>query len=458
MWTATSGSSTPGVGTIEIFTGTVSGFAPITLTADLPTTVTLSSEPNSLSVGGGSVLTATVVDQFNNLVSDGTLVTFASDLGNVLSPHLTSGGIATSTITSTLAGTAHITATSNSASGAATVIFTPGAPSTLTLLASPTALTAGGTSVVTATVVDQFDNRVGDGTAVIFSTDLGTVGSSGLTTNGIATSTITSTQTGTAHVTAASGSASNSVPVTFSPGPPASLTLAANPTSVSVGGTSILSATVVDQYNNLVDDGTLVSFASDLGHVLSPHTTSSGIATSTITSTLAGTAHVAATSGAASNSASVTFNPSSPYAMTLLANPDTLAVGGTSILTATVIDQFNNPVANGTSVTFATSRGTVGSPRTTTNGIATSTITSTLAGTAYITATSGSASGFDTVLFNPGPPNTTTLLAIPDTVTVGGTSILTATVIDQFSNPRSEERRVGKECMRPCRSRWSPYH
>src|SRR3546814_3892807 len=25
-------------------------------------------------------------------------------------------------------------------------------------------------------------------------------------------------------------------------------------------------------------------------------------------------------------------------------------------------------------------------------------------------------------------------------------------------NRRSEERRVGKECVRTCRSRWSPYH
>ena len=25
-------------------------------------------------------------------------------------------------------------------------------------------------------------------------------------------------------------------------------------------------------------------------------------------------------------------------------------------------------------------------------------------------------------------------------------------------NVRSEERRVGKECVQPCRSRWSPYH
>src|SRR3546814_5518639 len=27
-----------------------------------------------------------------------------------------------------------------------------------------------------------------------------------------------------------------------------------------------------------------------------------------------------------------------------------------------------------------------------------------------------------------------------------------------FEQPRSEERRVGKECVSTCRSRWSPYH
>src|SRR3546814_13093112 len=27
-----------------------------------------------------------------------------------------------------------------------------------------------------------------------------------------------------------------------------------------------------------------------------------------------------------------------------------------------------------------------------------------------------------------------------------------------FIKLRSEERRVGKECVSPCRSRWSPYH
>ena len=28
----------------------------------------------------------------------------------------------------------------------------------------------------------------------------------------------------------------------------------------------------------------------------------------------------------------------------------------------------------------------------------------------------------------------------------------------RYLNGRSEERRVGKECLRLCRSRWSPYH
>jgi LacI family gluconate utilization system Gnt-I transcriptional repressor len=31
-------------------------------------------------------------------------------------------------------------------------------------------------------------------------------------------------------------------------------------------------------------------------------------------------------------------------------------------------------------------------------------------------------------------------------------------VMQNVSSPRSEERRVGKECRRLCRSRWSPYH
>ena len=37
------------------------------------------------------------------------------------------------------------------------------------------------------------------------------------------------------------------------------------------------------------------------------------------------------------------------------------------------------------------------------------------------------------------------------------TIVLLKTGIQQY-DARSEERRVGKECSEPCRSRWSPYH
>ena len=47
-----------------------------------------------------------------------------------------------------------------------------------------------------------------------------------------------------------------------------------------------------------------------------------------------------------------------------------------------------------------------------------------------------------------------------DTVTVFGVhgSRLTHLQVIGSGGVRSEERRVGKECVQPCRSRWSPYH
>src|SRR3546814_8473510 len=56
------------------------------------------------------------------------------------------------------------------------------------------------------------------------------------------------------------------------------------------------------------------------------------------------------------------------------------------------------------------------------------------------------------------------LLAVRDAVAGGGRVLFVGTK-RQASDPvaaaarqRSEERRVGKECVSTCRSRWSPYH
>ena len=44
------------------------------------------------------------------------------------------------------------------------------------------------------------------------------------------------------------------------------------------------------------------------------------------------------------------------------------------------------------------------------------------------------------------------------TLKFGGEKYTTSAPIPDHSAGRSEERRVGKECLLECRSRWSPYH
>src|SRR3546814_11782331 len=41
---------------------------------------------------------------------------------------------------------------------------------------------------------------------------------------------------------------------------------------------------------------------------------------------------------------------------------------------------------------------------------------------------------------------------------IKGRELTVAVLGDQALGVRSEERRVGKECVSTCRSRWSPYH
>ena len=41
---------------------------------------------------------------------------------------------------------------------------------------------------------------------------------------------------------------------------------------------------------------------------------------------------------------------------------------------------------------------------------------------------------------------------------LSGGSFTSPNYPEKYPADRSEERRVGKECSEPCRSRWSPYH
>ena len=202
------------------------------------------------------------------------------------------------------------------------------------------------------------------------------------------------------------------------PGPPATVTVSANPTSITANGssTSTITAIVTDTYDNPVDDGTIVTFTTDLGSVGSQQvtkTTTSGVASATLTSTTsAGTATITATAASKFATTTVEFTAvasSAPATVTLTASPTAIPAddASTSTITATIVDQDSNDVDDGTIVTFTTDLGSVGSStvtKITTGGVATATLTAgPTPGVAVVTATAGSASDQITVtLFQRG--------------------------------------------------------
>jgi parallel beta-helix repeat protein len=275
-----------------------------------PTTITLTTNPTMTVVGSNVLLTATVTISNGDPAADGTVVSFTTSLGNVSPVTATTvGGVATATLSSTISGLAVVTSAVGGLSATALVTFTPGAPFSLTLSAVPDTVSVGNTSTLTATATDQYGNAVADGTTISFTTSLGTLSSSTATTNGgDAVVTLTSMTPGVATVTATVGSLSATALVTFTPGAPFTLTLTAVPSTVLVGGTSALTATVTDQYGNPVADGATVSFTASLGNLVPvTATTVGGVATAMLSSTVSGVATVTATIGSLSATTQITF-------------------------------------------------------------------------------------------------------------------------------------------------------
>lgn len=193
---------------------------------------------------------------------------------------------------------------------------------------------------------------------------------------------------------------------TPTPGP-SSLTLSAAPPSILADGTTttIISADVRDSGGNPVADGTIVSFVTSSGTFPSGTSTtaptSSGIAQTVLTSsTTSGPAIVDAAASAATDSLTVYFTPGGPATVVLTASPGSIPADGvtTTTLQATVTDANGNPVADGITVDFITTRGNLSAASATTSGgVASVTLSSTDAGPADVTASSGTPADMITV-------------------------------------------------------------
>lgn len=398
-------------GVITVVHGTLDHF-----NVNLPTTGT---------AGVGFTSTVTAKDASNNTVlSFGSGVTLSTSNGGTISPLAVTpaAGVWTGAITLTTAGTGRqVNAQSGAPSGSGTIDIAPGPISTLILSPNNASVTAGNAIAYTAIASDTFGNAIGDVTgSTTFAIQPGSGGA-------FVANSVTPIIRGNWIVTGTNGAGLDTTALTVNPGAPMTVTLQANPTSLVVGNSSMLTATVVDLYGNAVADGTNVVFSSTIGLAQSPATTSNGVATSSISSTLAGAALITATSGAAQRTTTVTFTPGPFAKLAIETAPDgsgtpitnvTMSLYNTLTAYAVGYDMYDNVIGPQTS-TWGASGIASGQIAPLTGTATTFTPAAVLSGTGTLTATAGAISDTTGLITVQAPVLQIGKIASPDPVTPG---------------------------------------
>ena len=206
----------------------------VPLTSPTGSTITISIDKNVLPLNGQATVRAVVMEVSGTPVHNGTMVTFTHTIGSVNPPEApTVNGIATSTfLAGTSSGTGIIhafsgparTGSGNSSSGGVEVKIGAAAAGSMAVSAVPNSVSqSGGTVTVSALVLDSANNPL-PGVSVLFTTSNGTLSSTTALSdsNGIARTTLTTTQTAT--VTAIAGAAKGDTTVTVSAAPTITIT------------------------------------------------------------------------------------------------------------------------------------------------------------------------------------------------------------------------------------------
>jgi adhesin/invasin len=443
---------------IRALTGTVTGDSnPFTVMAGAAATLTLSVAPSTVGVGVDADLTAALVDPYDNPVA-GTAITFtAANLGgggiDPATAATDAAGEAAAIISSTVLGPQLITATTGSLTATTWITFTAGPPAVVALEIVPPTVAVGSSAAMTATVTDAYGNPV-VGADVAFGSDDdlggGTISPASDATGagGRATSAISSTVSGVKTVTAgATNGVTGTAQVTFTAGALDHFAVGPVADPQTAGAAFTLVITAQDGFNNTVLGFTGQVTLTDSTGTLSPGVSGgfvSGVRSESAVITLAQTGvtvavtHTAGAETGLSNAFDVVAN--APATVTLQAAPLNVPLQGTAAITATVTDAWSNPVADGTSVTFTTSAGSVApSPASTTDGAATAQLTADCVERTGVTimATAGSVFDSATISFTaPGAPAALSVIAAPGSIPAGtGTAVVTATATDCAANP-----------------------
>ena len=462
-YTATLTSNTAGTATItgSLNTVAISDNASVTLVASTnanlgnlaPSTGTLSpsfdaatttytiSVPNGTS---GITFTPTVAESHATVTVNGVTVTSGSPSGNI---PLTVGEntvavVVTAQDGSTKTYTVSVTRAAASAD-----------PAETTITASPTSITADGTSTSTITVQlkDASGTNVatGVGYSVVLATSAGTLSSVTNNNNGTFTATLTApTSVGTGSLTISgtlnSSAITDTEVITLTPGAATTgqTLITASPTSIAADGstTSTITVQLKDANGNNLPNGTgySVALATTTGSLSIVTDNGDGTYTATLTSNTAGTATITGSLNtfAISDNASVTLVASTnanlgnlaPSTGTLSPSFDaatttyTISVpNGTSDITftPTVAESHATVTVNGVTVTSGSPSGNI--PLT----VGENTVT------VVVTAQDGSTKTYTVTVTRAAAsadPAETTITASPTSITADGTSTSTITV------------------------------
>ena len=217
--------------------------------------------------------------------------------------------------------------------------------STISLSSASTVVQANGVTEIRATVLEESGTPVHNGTTVTFTTTLGTLSpQEARTENGVATvQFLANGQSGRASVKAISGgAASDALELSVGAAATSRVSLTASPTSVpSTGGTSTISAVVVDASGNAVT-GVPVTFTTTAGSFSSSIATTDSSGTARTTLTTNREANVTASAGGTTSSGITVSTTARAVVSIAVTSGSTPTAGGITTFSITV-----NPGTNG---------------------------------------------------------------------------------------------------------------
>ncbi|HUQ80387.1 MAG TPA: Ig-like domain-containing protein [Gemmatimonadaceae bacterium] len=396
----------PGSATITATSEGKTGTATITVSPKPVSAVIISPGQASVTVGQTAQLSGQVTDDAGNLLS-GRPITYSSGSPGIAT--VSASGL----VTGVAAGTATITATSEGKTGTATIVVTPVPVARVGVSPSEASVIVGQTVQLDA-AAEAANGQTLTGRTVVWSSgdpSVASVSAAGL---------VTGLAPGSTVVFASVDGVTGTAVITVRQIPVGTVTISPPTSSVVVGGSTQLTATV--------RDGSGATLTNRLvGWTSSDESIAIVSSTGRVNALKAGTVTITASSEGKSGTATVTVTPSPVATVNVTPPTANLTIGQTTALAAELRDASNN-VLTGRAIAWSTSNAAVATVSPT--GVVTAAGT----GTATITATSEGKTGTATITVAAVPVATVTVAPTTLPLQAGQTGTLTATARDAANN------------------------